>query len=194
MMLRQYNIPLSSLKPHLKTPVAKELLTPEYYDPLPIPEHEDYFRTPSMDFLGPELDGNEDRKDKPWIPDAMPSFPSKHTYKFTPVETAAPDLDKKRAAAAADARRGEKALREINRAAKKSQQKELKEMAQRGNQSRQRHDNWESMMKTFIPPTSNDSQEIADQITTVDHSTTFTRREVPKVSKRGLLDAVASKG
>lgn len=195
-MLRKYNVPISSLKPHLKNPVAKEKLVPDYFDPAPIPEDADYFRTPSMDFLGPDLDGNADREDKPWIPTSLPSFPSKHTYKFTSVETAAPDPEKKRAEATADARKAEKALRRIDRAAKMSKQKELKEIAQRNNLSRVRHDNWEAVMKAFLPQSSasTESQEIADHSVIVDYSTSFSRREVPKVSNRRPLDVVASKG
>ncbi|KAI0120961.1 bromodomain associated domain protein [Xylariales sp. AK1849] len=196
-MLRKHNVPISSLKPHLKNPVAKEKLEPEYYDPIPILNRAEYFRTPSNDFLGAELDGNADKKDKAWIPDGLPSFPSKHTYMFTPVEAKPVDPEKKRAEATADAQKGEKALRRINRATKLSQQKELKEIAQRNSTSRQRHSNWEAMMKAMIPQRSipsNDPQELADHSVIVNATGKFLRKEVPKVSNRGLLDVIASRG
>ncbi|KAH8646658.1 hypothetical protein BX600DRAFT_518701 [Xylariales sp. PMI_506] len=184
-MLKKYNIPMSFLKPHLKNPVAKEKLTPEYYDPMPIPPHADYFRTPSTGFLGEELDGRADMQDKAWIPSGLPTFPSKHTYKNTLVETTAPDPQEKRGEAAVDVQKGETALRRINRATKISQQKELKEVAQRNAMSRKRHNNWEAMMVAMISKNGsrNEQQDIADHSMIVDSSGRFARRELPRESR-----------
>ncbi|KAI1866622.1 uncharacterized protein JN550_007475 [Neoarthrinium moseri] len=181
-ILRKHNIPVSSLKPHLKNPIAKEKLEPTYYDPCPTPPHADYFRTTSTAFLGPELDGTADRQERPWIPDWLPPFPSKHTYMFTPVEAAPPDPARKRQEAVQDALLGEKALRKINRAAKMSQQKELTEIARRNALSKQRHDRWEEMMKSMIPEhgAAGERQEIADHSIIVDSSVRYKRREVPR--------------
>jgi hypothetical protein len=196
-MLRKHNVPVSSLKPHLKNPVVKEKLQPSYYDPLPITPQTDYFRKTSTEWLGTELDGNMEKQEKPWIPEGLPAFPSKHTYKFTPKETAVADPAKKRAEALAAAQKGEKALRTINRATKMSQQKELKDLAQRNPTSKERYDAWESMMKAMMPGQNGslrDRQDIADHSVIVDSSMQFRRREVPRVSNRGPLGAIPSKG
>lgn len=197
-MLRKHNIPISSLKPHLRNPVAKDKLEPKYYDPLAAETRTDYFRTTSTEFLGAELNGDADRQDKPWIPEGLPAFPSKHTFKFTPAETTvAQDPAKKRAEALADSQKGEKALRRINRATKISQQKELKEMAERSDTSKQRHENWETMMRAMMPQSGSATgsrQELADHSVIVDSSVRYKRREVPRTSNRGPLDAIISKG
>jgi transcription initiation factor TFIID subunit 8 len=196
-MLRKHNVPISSLKPHLKNPVAKGKLQPKYFDPSLVASRTDYFRTTSTEFLGPELDGNADRQDKPWIPEWLPAFPSKHTYKFTPTEAMVEqDPAKKRAEALADSHKGEKALRRINRATKISQQKELKEMAQRNTMSRQRHENWEAMVKAMMSQhgvATGSRQELADHSVIVDSSARYKRREVPRASNRVPLDAISSK-
>ncbi|ORY56318.1 uncharacterized protein BCR38DRAFT_355897 [Pseudomassariella vexata] len=187
-VLRRHNIPISFLKPHLKNPVAREKLEPDYYDPIPIPENADYFRAETIDFLGEELDGNDDRKDKPWIPKTMPAFPSKHTYKSTMVEAPSQDTQKKRAEASADARKGEKALRRIDRAAKISRHKEAKEISKRNPLSKERYTYWEDMMKVYSPRDASSSditQEIADHSVIVDYTLPFARKELPRVSTRG---------
>lgn len=196
-MLRKHNVPLSSLKPHLKNPVDRKKLEPTYYDPLPITPQTDYFRPTSTQWLGEELDGNAEKKDKPWIPAGLPNFPSKHTYKFTPKETVAVDPAQKRTEALAAAQKGEKALRTINRATKMSQQKELKDLAQRNAMSKGRYNAWEGMMKSMMSDrggSSRDRQELADYSVTVDSSVRFRRREVPRVSNRLPLGVIPSKG
>lgn len=196
-MLRKHNVPLSSLKPHLKNPVSKAKLETTYFDPLPITPQTDYFRTSSAEWLGEELNGDVEKQEKIWIPHGLPTFPSKHTYKFTPKETAAVDPAKKRVEALAAAQKGEKALRTINRATKMSQQKELRDLAQRDPMSKERYDAWESMMKSMMPQHGNslrDRQDIADHSVIVDSSMQFRRREVPRVSSRKPLGVVTSKG
>ncbi|KAK6070295.1 bromodomain associated protein [Seiridium cupressi] len=195
-MLRKHNVAISSLKPHLQNPVKKKV-EPTYYDPLPITPQTDYFRTTSTEWLGDELDGNMEKQAKPWIPEGLPAFPSRHTYKFTPRETAALDPAKKRAEALAAAQKGEKALRTINRATKMSQQKELRDLAQRNPMSKERYDAWESMMKAMMPDNGSslrDRQDIADHSVIVDSSMRYRRREVPRVSSRGPLGAIPSNG
>lgn len=197
-MLRKYNIPLSSLRSHQKrNPVAKEKLEPAYFDPLPITPQTDYFRTTPTVWLGDELDGNAEKKEKSWIPEGLPAFPSKHTYKFTPKEAAVVDTAKKRVEALAAAQKGEKALRTINRATKMSQQKELRDLAQKDPLSKERYDAWESMMKSMMPGKGGslrDRQDIADHSVIVDSSMRFRRREVPRSSNRGPPGAIPSKG
>ncbi|KAK6214177.1 hypothetical protein LQW54_004603 [Pestalotiopsis sp. IQ-011] len=196
-MLRKHNVPISSLKPHLKNPVDKKKLSPGYFDPLPITPQTDYFRQTSTQWLGAELDGNAEKKDKPWIPAGLPDFPSKHTYKFTPQETVAVDPAQKRTEALAATQQGEKALRTINRATKMSQQKELQDLAQRNSLSKERYNAWEGMMKAMLPDSNGsarDRQDLADHSVTVDSSVRYRRREVPRVSNRLPLGAIPSKG
>lgn len=195
--LRRHNIALSSLKPHLRNPVPSPKLAPEFYDPIPTSREKDYFKIRSTDFLGAELDGNVERDTKPWIPSTLPSFPPKHTYRYSEVEPPAPDPEKKRIQAVTEARKSEEALRHIERASKQSRQKEMAEMAKRNVLTKKRHENWEAMMKAFLPPGASKSgtHEIADHSVVVDYNSAFMRREVPKVSSRGPpLDAMASKG
>lgn len=198
-ILRRYNIPTSSLEPHLKNPIPKKKLSPKTYNP--ITEDLQVVQSTSMPrFLGSELDGNLDKVAKAWIPASFPGFPSKHSYRFTAMEAPVPDLQKKRAEAAADARKGEEALRRIDRAAKISRHKELKALADRNPLSRKRHQALEQMMKDFIPSTgrstTNGSLEIADHSMIVNAGAKYLRQEVPKASRRAHHqgDAVPSQG
>ncbi len=196
-VLRRYNIPTSSLKPHLKTPVAKKKLSPALYNPI-TEDLSAIQRTETPQFLGPELDGNLDKESREWIPQSFPGFPSRHSYRFTAVEAPAPDPRKKRAEAAAEARKGEEALRRIDRAAKISRHKELKELANRNPLSKRRHQALEEMMRDFIPVTtggrSNGSLDIADHSMIVNAGAKYLRQEVPKASRRIQGDAVPSQG
>ncbi|KAI1500340.1 Bromodomain associated-domain-containing protein [Biscogniauxia marginata] len=181
--LGRHNIPLSSLKPHLKTPIPKEQLTPTFYNP--IKEDLDYLQN-SPPALGDELDGKYEKEEKSWIPKSFPAFPSKHSYKWTPLKEKPRDPQKKRAVASADARNGEKALRRIDRAAKISRQKELKEMANRNPLSRQRHEAWETLMKDLLPASG--AMEIADHSTIVNASAKYSRKELPRASRRAPVE------
>lgn len=187
-ILQRYNIPTSSLKPHLKNPVSKKKLVPKTYNPFTEDLGAIQSTKASM-FLGPELDGNQEKESKEWIPSSFPSFPSKHSYRFTPVEAPVRDLKKKRAEAASEARKGEEALRRIDRAAKISRQKELKELANRNPLSRQRHEALEEMMKEFIPKAGSSKSgggmlEIADHSMIVNAGAKYLRQEVPKASRQ----------
>ncbi|EMR61523.1 putative bromodomain associated domain-containing protein [Eutypa lata UCREL1] len=187
-ILQRYNIPTSSLKPHLKNPVSKKKLVPKTYNPFTEDLGAIQSTKASM-FLGPELDGNQEKESKEWIPSSFPSFPSKHSYRFTPVEAPVRDLKKKRAEAAFEARKGEEALRRIDRAAKISRQKELKELANRNPLSRQRHEALEEMMKEFIPKAGSSKSgggmlEIADHSMIVNAGAKYLRQEVPKASRQ----------
>ncbi|CAJ2503048.1 Uu.00g104420.m01.CDS01 [Anthostomella pinea] len=187
-ILHQHNVPLSSLKPHLKNPVPKEQLEPALYDP--ITEDVGRLLQSSRLFLGDELDGKAEKEEKAWIPKSFPDFPSKHSYKYTPVEETARDTQSKRAEAAADARKGEMALRRIDRAAKISRQKELKEVAQRNPLIKQRHEAWEDLMKNLVPARGGVSgaTEMADHSTIVNAAAKYGRKEVPRTSRRAPVD------
>lgn len=72
----------------------------------------------SLPFLGPHLSGEVDRAQCRHIPKHLPQFPSRHTYRYTPVFTEREqDPRKIRERATEDGRHGEDALRKLARAA-----------------------------------------------------------------------------
>lgn len=101
------------LLPFLKSPSTIKP-TPTLL-PSPPPE-EDSFK--GISFLGPQLSGEDDRARSAHIPKHFPEFPSKHTYRHTPVFTEREsDPRKIRERATEDGRHGEEALRKLARAA-----------------------------------------------------------------------------
>ncbi|KAK8085166.1 hypothetical protein PG997_006437 [Apiospora hydei] len=200
-VLRGHNLGMSYLQPHLVNPVLKkkkDKQNAQFYDPTPTSKETDYFKIRSTEFLGAELDGDEERQEKRWIPQTLPSFPPKHTYRYTEAEEKEPDPEKKRLQAAAEARKSEEALRHMERASKQSIHKEMAEKAKRHKLSKVRHDNWEATMKAFFPAgvAGTGTQEVADHSIVVDYNAPFMRREVAKVSSRsrGPLDTLTSRG
>lgn len=101
--------------------------------------------------LGGELSGEADKKTKAFIPAKFPSFPSKHTYKWTEKpSTRETDPRKIREEAAKSARQGEEALRRLNRVSKARKEKEVKRAAQNDPGSKERHELWEKAMGDLI--------------------------------------------
>ena len=83
--------------------------------PSPPPEEDSFKILPS---LGPLLTDEDDRVQNAYIPKHFPDFPSKHTYRHTPVFTEREqDARKIRERATEDGRHGEEALRKLARAA-----------------------------------------------------------------------------
>ena len=84
---------------------------------LPTPPPEDPFhniREIPLRMLGPGLDASEERKHEPWIPSHLPAFPSKHTYKDTPVlSERVTDPRRIRELATQEGKLGEEALRKL---------------------------------------------------------------------------------
>lgn len=192
-ILRYHNLPLCSLKPHLKNPVARQLLEPTFYDP--VIENTTYLESiPPV--LGDELDGRYEKEERAWIPKHFPSFPSKHTYRFTPAELPSKNTEKKRAEALADARKAEMALRRIDRAAKLTRHKELKGAAQRNALTKQRHEAWEGLMKSMLPRSraTDGATEVADHSTIVNAGAKYGRKELPRTSRRAQAESVGGKG
>ncbi|KAL1963434.1 hypothetical protein VTN77DRAFT_8335 [Rasamsonia byssochlamydoides] len=115
--LRRSFISFDDLTPHLK-PLSMVAPTPTLL-PSPPPEEQDPFDAfAGMPVLDPVLSGEDDRVRSKYIPPHFPQFPSKHTYRYTPVFTER-ELDprKIRERATEDGRHGEEALRKLARAA-----------------------------------------------------------------------------
>ncbi|KAI1204439.1 Bromodomain associated-domain-containing protein [Annulohypoxylon truncatum] len=185
--LHRLKIPLSDLKPHLKHAVPKEELTPSFFNP--IKEDIQQFVKPRP-FLGDELSGQKEKEQRPWIPKHFPSLPSPFAYRFTPYHHVV-DRSKEQAQAEADARKGERALRQINRAARISRQKEIRAVAQKNSLSKERQAAWEKMMTRLLPevdPTSL-TPEIADHSTIVNYGARHGRKSVHKPGRRAQLEA-----
>ncbi|KAI1761955.1 WD40-repeat-containing domain protein [Hypoxylon sp. FL1150] len=180
LILHQHNVSLSTLKLHLKHPIPKEQLEPSYHDP--IIEDVSYLQKPPP-YLGEELSGEKEKNGRPWIPKHFPPFPSPYTYKFTSAQPKV-DWSTQQTQAETDAKKGEVALRRINRAARISQQKELKAMAERDPVTKSRHVAWEGMMGELIPQaqsgSSSSAPDIADHSTIVDFGSKYARKDVPK--------------
>lgn len=86
---------------------------------LPSPPPEDLFDAfLGMPIMSDALSGENDRRRNSYIPAHFPQFPSKHTYRFTPVYTdRETDPQTIRELGTEDGRHGEEALRKLARAA-----------------------------------------------------------------------------
>lgn len=116
--LRQSFVSVDDLSPYLKSLPAVEPVRTLL--PSPPPDEDAFTALPS---LGPALSGEEDRVRSAYIPKHFPEFPSKHTYRHTPVFTDREhDPRKIRERATEDGRLGEEALRKLARAAFKDNQ------------------------------------------------------------------------
>ncbi|RAL01814.1 uncharacterized protein BO80DRAFT_404689 [Aspergillus ibericus CBS 121593] len=111
-LIRQ-SVPVADLLPHVKRhPNIEPIPT---LLPSPPPEEDSFKILPS---LGPLLADEDDRARNAYIPKHFPDFPSKHTYRHTPVFTEREqDPRKIRERATEDGRHGEEALRKLARAA-----------------------------------------------------------------------------
>lgn len=87
--------------------------------PSPPPEVNDLFgEFLGMPVLDSHLSGEDDKIRSTYIPSHFPQFPSKHTYRYTPVFTEREDDPRKvRERATEEGRHGEEALRKLARAA-----------------------------------------------------------------------------
>ncbi|OAA53025.1 bromodomain associated domain protein [Cordyceps fumosorosea ARSEF 2679] len=184
-MLKRYNLPMSSLTPHLKNPMSINSA------PISIHNNQSHqsFEFKALPLLGSELSGQADKDAKSYIPSTFPDFPSKHTYKFTPQDNAmSRDSQKIREEAALNAQQGEDALRRLVRASKMRNQKEAKALVERDNQGKERFRLWESTMKRFMGGTSKDTAtgrvEIADHSMIVNGDVAFSRKDVSRTGQR----------
>ncbi|KAG5934685.1 hypothetical protein E4U59_006053 [Claviceps monticola] len=192
-VLRRFNLPVSSLKPHLKNPLPTIALAPSYQY-VHEADEEAYATLP---LLGPELSGQADKVAKKYIPSYFPEFPSRHTYKFTPQEDInTRDSKKIREEAARTAQYGEDALRRLVRASKMRKQKEAKSMVERDSHGKERFRLWETTMRRFMGAEqrgeNTEQVEIADHSMIVNGDALFARKEVTRVGKRSATLASSS--
>jgi hypothetical protein len=144
--LSKFSLPIASIKPHLKPPVAPPETLQEL-EPLPI---EELSATSLTKLLGRELDGESDKLSRPYIPKHFPAFPSRHTYKWTEKESAREtDPRKIREEAAKSARLGEEALRRLVKVSKAGREKDVKRVAEKDPRSKMRHELWEKTMENL---------------------------------------------
>ncbi len=172
--LARFNLSLPGLRPHRKNPIARSKLEPGYVDPLagyPPADRE-------LPLIGEELSGQSEKEAKSYVPKGFPTFPSIHTYRYTPeyVEkftvrgnglkyndgAAVPnrgqvlpdgprgDPKKIREAAAKEAQQAEEALRGLVRASKINALRELRTVAEQDQLSKERYGLWETAMREMM--------------------------------------------
>ncbi|KAB8073122.1 transcription factor TFIID complex subunit 8 C-term-domain-containing protein [Aspergillus leporis] len=117
--LKKHRVRVDDLSPLVKT-LSNVEPVPTLLPSSP-PDEDDSFKI--LPSLGPQLSGEDDRARSAYIPKHFPEFPSKHTYRHTPVFTEREqDPRKIRERATEDGRHGEEALRKLARAAFKDNQ------------------------------------------------------------------------
>ena len=145
--LARFSLPLASIEPHLKPPIATSKLD-IVLEHLPERNVDD---ANANVLLGEDLSGEPDKKSKRYVPSQFPSFPSKHTYKWTEKQPAREtDPRKIREQAAKEARHGEEALRHIHHVEKAAKEKSVKKAAGKDPKSQERHEMWEDTMEALM--------------------------------------------
>ncbi|OKL57973.1 hypothetical protein UA08_06796 [Talaromyces atroroseus] len=117
--LRRALVSTDELLPHIKPSEEPEKIITTLL-PSPPPEEEGnlFNAFTGMPILSKDLSGEDERQKISYIPAHFPHFPSKHTYRFTPVYTEREtDPRKIRELGMEDSRFGEEALRKLARAA-----------------------------------------------------------------------------
>jgi transcription initiation factor TFIID subunit 8 len=145
--LARFSLPLASIELHLKPPIPASKLHLQLEN---LPEQRLDADSTNV-LLGEDLSGEPDKKSKPYVPKLFPSFPSKHTYKWSEKPPAREtDPRKVREQAAKEARHGEEALRHIHNIEKAAKEKSVKKVASKAPKSKERHELWENMTDSFM--------------------------------------------
>ncbi|PMD23670.1 hypothetical protein NA56DRAFT_567975 [Hyaloscypha hepaticicola] len=184
--LEEFDLPIASIEPHLKPPIPRSRYLVQL-EALPVEE----LPTSSAGILlEPELSGEPDKNEKAYIPKNFPSFPSKHTYKWTEKESARETNPRKiREEAAKAARQGEEALRRLTRVSKVGKEKDVKKVANKDPKSKERHEIWERTMDDLFlakPLTGDGPGQESDQSMIVNANSPFFRKGVPAKRKPPL--------
>ena len=144
--LRNFLLPTASIEAHLKPPVAP--LRPQEEE-APLPEA-GLSKASLIKLLGEDLNGENDKRAQAYVPRHFPSFPSKHTYKWTEKDSAREtDPRKIREEAAKSAQQAEDALRRLVKISKAGREKDVKRMAEKDPKSKLRHELWEKTMESL---------------------------------------------
>ncbi|PKS07428.1 hypothetical protein jhhlp_006031 [Lomentospora prolificans] len=201
-MLRTFNLPVDSLKPHVRHPVLANRLVPKTKT-IPAPDGP-YLRP--LPTLSEELSGKPEKESKEYIPSLFPDFPSRHTFVSTPREEtqSKKDPNAMREHISKAAKQGEDALRGLLRASKVRQQKEVRSQAQRYPASRERYRLWEQAMEKMMKPQDGQlapqddalAKPLADRIANasmiVNSSTDTLRREGVRTTRRPAGRTIAT--
>jgi hypothetical protein len=158
--LAEFDLPIASIEPHLHPPIPRSKILVQLEA---LPKKELPTSSTSI-LLGNDLSGEPDKKQKRYIPKRFPSFPSKHTYKWTEKESAREtDPRKIREEAAKAARQGEEALRRLTRVSKVGKEKDVKKAASKDPRSKERHEMWEQTMADLLSGKQTSTGEAASQ-------------------------------
>lgn len=116
--LQQAYIGTEELAPYIKATKAEKIIPTLLPSPPPEEDEGVFGAFSDIPVLGKELSGEDERQQITYIPAHFPHFPSKHTYRFTPVYTEREtDPRRIRELGMEDSRHGEEALRKLARAA-----------------------------------------------------------------------------
>lgn len=181
--LSKFSLPTASIEPHLKPPVAP----PKIHQEVEPPPDEALNSASLAKLLGNELDGESDKASKLYIPTQFPSFPSKHTYKWTEKESAREtDPRKIREEAAKQARQAEEALRRLVKVSKAGREKDVKRMAEKDPKSKLRYELWEKTMENLNNRQRNTARKVGeedDRSMVVNSESQYFRRPAPRKAK-----------
>ena len=139
--------------------------------------------TPKNILMSNELSGEPDKTTKAYIPKRFPSFPSKHTYKWTEKESSREtDPRKIRETAAQTARQGEEALRRLTNVGKAGKEKEVRQAASKDAKSKERHRIWQQTMDDLMAGRKNslseDTREQDDRSSMINAEVLFYRKGI----------------
>jgi transcription initiation factor TFIID subunit 8 len=181
--LARYDLPISSITPHLKPPIhpSKTRLHLE----LSPPEEEKAEKQINLArLLGAELSGKSEKRDRAYVPQKFIDFPSQHTYKWTEKEfSRETDPRKIREEAAKAARHAEEALRRLVKVSKAGKEKDVKLAASRDPRTKERHELWEKTMEELMAGKDNTLIDDEDQSMIVNSESEYFRKGVPRKSR-----------
>lgn len=180
--LSKFDIPLASIRPHLKNPIPEEKVEVKL-QPLPSEEPTKKSEAILAKLLGKELSGEPDKRQKSYIPKNFIPFPSKHTYMWTEKESLREtDPRKIREEAAKSARYAEEALRRLVKVSKAGKEKDVKIAASRDPRSKERHELWEKAMEDLMAGKGHAGAADEDQSMIVNAQSQYFRKPIPKKS------------
>ncbi|EEA19191.1 hypothetical protein EYB25_009263 [Talaromyces marneffei] len=116
--LQQGHVGTEELTPYIQSSKSEKTIPTLLPSPPPEKDEDVFGAFSGIPILSKELSGEDERKQISYIPAHFPHFPSKHTYRFTPVFTEREtDPRRIRELGMEDSRNGEEALRKLARAA-----------------------------------------------------------------------------